>query len=101
MRCGGSRTEEGEGSLAGSPQQRGSRPRLARLLRGPGAIPPACGEVEAAAEARRRPMGASPPPLLPPPPPEEWAWEGSGHRARSSARKVLCSLQSSHGNDHG
>lgn len=88
-RCGGSRTEEGEGSLAGSPQQRGSRPRLARLLRGPGAIPPACGEVEAAAEARRRPMGASPPPLLPPPPPSPQRQELAPSRPRAHPRSSL------------
>lgn len=34
---------------------------------------------------------AAVPPLQPPPPLlEEWAWEGSGHRARSSARHRLC-----------
>lgn len=93
-RCGGSRTEEGEGSLAGSPQQCDSRPRLVRLLRGPGAIPPACGEVEAAAEARRRPMGASPPPLLPPPPPpspqrQELAPSRPRAHPRSSLRPPL------------
>lgn len=89
VRCGGSRTEEGEGSLAGSPQQRGSRPRLARLLRGPGAIPPACGEVEAAAEARRRPMGASPPPLLPPPPPSPQRQKLAPSRPRAHPQSSL------------
>lgn len=89
VRCGGSRTEEGEGSLAGSPQQRGSRPWLARLLRGPGAIPPACGEVEAAAAARRRPMGASPPPLLPPPPPSPQRQELAPSRPRAHPRSSL------------
>lgn len=89
MRCGGSRTEEGEGSLAGSPQQRGSRPRLAWLLRGPGAIPPACGEVEAAAEARRRPMGASPPPLLPPPPPSPQRQKLAPSRPRAHPQSSL------------
>lgn len=75
--------------MAGSPQQRGSRPRLARLLRGPGAIPPACGEVEAAAEARRRPMGASPPPLLPPPPPSPQRQELAPSRPRAHPRSSL------------
>lgn len=75
--------------MAGSPQQRGSRPPLARLLRGPGAIPPACGEVEAAAEARRRPMGASPPPLLPPPPPSPQRQELAPSRPRAHPRSSL------------
>lgn len=89
-RCGGSRTEEGEGSLAGSPQQSGHRPPLTRLLRGPGAIPPASGEVEeAAAEARRRPMGASPPPLLPPPSPSPQRQELAPSRPRAHPRSSL------------
>lgn len=88
-RCGGSRTEEGEGSLAGSPQQSGHRPPLMRLLRGPGAIPPPSGEVEAAAEARRRPMGASPPPLLPPPSPSPQRQELAPSRPRAHPRSSL------------
>lgn len=75
--------------MAGSPQQRGGRPSLARLLRDPGAIPPACGDVEAAAEARRRPMGASPPPLLPPPPPSPQRQELAPSRPRAHPRSSL------------
>lgn len=88
-RCGGSRTEEGEGSLAGLSQQSGRGPPLTRLLRGPGAIPPASGEVEAAAEARRRPMGASPPPLLPPPSPSPQRQELAPSRPRAHPRSSL------------
>lgn len=75
--------------MAGSSQQSGRGPPLTRLLRGPGAIPPASGEVEAAAEARRRPMGASPPPLLPPPSPSPQRQELAPSRPRAHPRSSL------------